>query len=192
MFLMLSACAREPQLPQLADDAVILAFGDSLTYGTGAERDESYPEVLGTLTGRQVIQSGVPGEVTAEGLNRLPAVLDRAHPDLLILCHGGNDLLRRFDQQATKQNLAAMVRLARDRGIAVVLIAVPAPGIFLKPPALYQEVADEQKIPLENDILEEILSDGNLKSDFIHPNVVGYRQMAEAIRDLLRKSGAID
>ncbi len=185
------ACTPEPKLSRLSSDAVILAFGDSITYGTGAAAPQSYPAVLETLTRRRVINAGVPGEVSAEALARLPDVLAQEKPDLLILCHGGNDLLRRLDLQQTKRNLEAMIKTAKEKNIAVVLIAVPAPGIFLKPPALYEEIADDQRIPLEENILETILSDGTLKADYIHPNAAGYSMMAEAIRDLLQKSDAL-
>lgn len=186
------ACTPEPKLSRLADDAVILAFGDSITYGTGAGPNQSYPAVLQTLTGRRVVNAGVPGEVTAEGMTRLPDLLEKERPDLLILCHGGNDLLRRFDQKQTKRNLKAMIKLAQDRHIAVMLIAVPAPGLMLKPPTLYEEIADDQKLPLEDEILETILSDGTLKADYIHPNATGYRLLAESISALLKKSGALE
>ncbi|MBN1545324.1 MAG: arylesterase [Syntrophaceae bacterium] len=190
--LLFPACTPEPKLPRLADDAVILAFGDSLTYGTGAQPEENYPAVLERLTGRRVINAGVPGEVTSEGLIRLPDVLNRTRPNLLLLCHGGNDFLRHLDQQMTRRNLEAMIHLARNRGVAVVLIAVPAPGFLLRPPSFYEEIADKQKLPLEKEILEDILSEGTLKADYIHPNASGYKMFAETIRDLLRKSGALD
>ncbi len=185
------ACTPEPKLSRLSDNAVILAFGDSITYGTGAAASQSYPAVLETLTRRRVVNAGVPGEVSAEGLVRLPDVLAQNKPDLLILCHGGNDLLRGLDLQQTKRNLKAMIKIAKEKNVAVILIAVPAPGIFLKPPALYEEIADDQRIPLEENILETILSNGKWKADYIHPNAAGYSMMADAIRDLLQKTDAL-
>ena len=188
----LMACSSGAKLPRLASDAVILAFGDSLTFGTGATLTESYPAILEGLVGRRVVNSGIPGEVTGEGLSRLPGVLEREKPALLILCHGGNDLLRRLNQQQTANNLRAMIRLAQERGVAVVIIAVPSPGLSLSPPSFYRETAAEMGLPIEEEALTMVLSDGSLKSDYIHPNAVGYRRLAESIAALLKKSGAVD
>lgn len=189
--LLLCSCRKTEKLPPLASDAVILAFGDSLTYGTGAARSESYPAILATLTGRQVINAGVPGEVSAAGRERLTAVLDETRPALLLLCHGGNDFLRRHDRAQVKENLRAMVQSARERGVAVVLIAVPTLGFGLQVPSLYAEVAGEAGIPLEEEILADILGDSALKSDPIHPNAAGYKELALALEKLLRRSQAL-
>ena len=189
--LVLAGCTPPPELEPLAADAVVLAFGDSLTFGTGAAPDESYPEVLSGLIGRTVVSAGVPGEVSADGLLRLPALLDREQPALLLLCHGGNDQLQRLDPAQLADNLRAMIRSARDRGIAVVLIAVPAPGLTLAPLPLYSEIAAEFGLPVDLETVADILGDRALKSDYIHPNAAGYRRLALAIADLLRAGGAI-
>jgi len=188
----LPACSPGAKTPRLASDAVILAFGDSLTFGTGATPADSYPAILEGLIGRRVVNSGIPGEVTAEGLSRLPEVLERERPALLILCHGGNDLLRRLNQQKTADNIRAMIRLAQERRVAVIIIAVPSPGIALSPPPFYREIAKEMKLHIEEKALTSVLSDGSLKSDYIHPNAAGYRKLAESIAALLKKSGAVE
>jgi lysophospholipase L1-like esterase len=191
--LLLSACSEPPpQLPPLSGNAVILAFGDSLTHGNGAGRDESYPAVLQRLTQRRVINAGVPGEQSGEGLSRLPRVLDKYRPQLLVLCHGGNDMLRSKSMQTMQDNLERMVTLSRERGIPVVLLGVPRPAIFgLESAAPYVMLAERLQLPFEGEILPEVLSDTELKSDQIHPNARGYRRMAEALHRLLQESGAL-
>jgi acyl-CoA thioesterase I len=191
ILLLLAACAKTPQLPPLAIDATILAYGDSLTAGTGASEAESYPAVLAQLTGRRVVNAGIPGEVSVAGVARLPELLERELPALLLLCHGGNDLLGRQSQQAIADNLRSMITLARERGVAVVLLAVPSPDFSLSPPPLYADLAKEFGIPCEQKALARILGKSSLKSDHIHPNAAGYRQLAEAVTALMKKSGAL-
>lgn len=193
LLLLPGACGPEtPQLPPLPEDGLVLAFGDSLTYGTGATAEDSYPSVLERLIDRPVIRSGVPGEVSAEGLKRLAGALERYRPDLLVLCHGGNDILRLKNDDKTAANLRAMVELARSQGVEVVLIGVPKPGLFLSDGAgFYQRIARDFGIPYAGEVLADILGSPSLKSDAIHPNAAGYRKLAEAIAVLLRKSGAI-
>jgi len=188
----LSACQKPARLPVLAKSDVVVAFGDSITFGTGAESQESYPAVLEQMIGRRVVNEGVPGEVTAEGLSRLPQILDQEKPALLILCHGGNDNLRRLGREQAANNIREMILLARQRGVTVVLIAVPALGLSVSPEPLYREIAKELKISLEEKTLSSILADSSLKSDLIHPNAAGYRRLADAIATLLKKSGSID
>jgi lysophospholipase L1-like esterase len=189
--LLPTACSKAPQQPLLAADAVILAFGDSLTAGIGAGDAESYPAVLSRLSGRKVVNAGVPGEFSAVGVQRLPELLDREHPALLILCHGGNDLLARQDHRQITDNLRSMIRTAGERGISVILVAVPSSALSLKPPPLYRDLAKEFSLLFEGTTLSRILGKGSLKSDYIHPNAAGYRMLAEAIYELIKKSGAL-
>ena len=181
---------RTPRLQPLPAHAVILAFGDSLTAGNGAPRASSYPVILQQLTGWQTINAGAPGEISAEGVIRLPGLLQRYHPDLVVLCHGGNDLLRRIAHQSTAAHLASMIEMIRKSGAQVVMLSVPQPGLLLRSADFYQEVADHYQIPLENKILTSILRDNALKSDMIHPNAAGYKRMAEAVAAVLERSGA--
>ena len=190
--MLLAACgAKTPQLPALDADAVVLAFGDSITFGTGAKPTESYPARLQELIERKVHSAGVPGEVSAAGLARLPSAIDFYQPQLLILCSGGNDFLRKLGKRQAADNIRAMVRMARDKGIAVMLIAVPEPGLLPSPPDFYADIAEEFGIPYEDAALASILRDNEFKSDLIHPNAKGYARLAEAVAGVLKKSGAI-
>jgi acyl-CoA thioesterase-1 len=180
-----------PRVPALAPGATILAFGDSLTFGTGAEPRDTYPAVLATLTGRTVINAGVPGEVTAAGVKRLPALLDEYRPALVVLLHGGNDILQRRSATAMAENLRTMVEMARRRDAAVVLLGVPQFGLLFHPPDLYPDLAKELSLPYDGKSLAEIERDPALKSDPIHPNAAGYRKLAERIYALLRAAGAV-
>ena len=189
----LGACSdSKPQLPLLSADAVILAFGDSLTFGTGANQEQSYPAELARLTGLAVINAGIPGEVTAQGVRRLPALLDRYKPQLLLLCHGGNDLLRKIGTAMTRDNIEKMITEADQRNIPTLLIGVPQPALmFLEAAPIYNEIAEQHGLVYEGEILPQVEADNKLKSDRIHPNAAGYRRMADAISQLLRQSGAL-
>ncbi len=186
-----AGCGERPKLERLSSDAVVLAFGDSLTFGTGASEEESYPAQLEKLIGRRVVRAGVPGELTGQALERLPAALDEHAPRLLLLCIGGNDFLRRLGKQQAEGNVRAMVKLAKSRGVGVVLIGTPEPGLTVSPPAFYADIAKEFRLPYEEAIIGQVLKDSTLKADPIHPNARGYRVIAERIAETMKKSGAI-
>ncbi len=189
--ILLFACQEEKvSLKPLTADAKILAFGDSLTYGTGAKKNDSYPAVLSTKLNRTVINLGIPGELSVDGLKRLPALLDHYNPELLILCHGANDILRKKNINKTANNLRQMIQLAHERNINIILIGVPEFGLFLNTATFYQEIATEHQLVFVDNILGKILSDASMKSDPIHPNKIGYQLMAETIFTAMQKSGA--
>ncbi|MBU2886467.1 arylesterase [Gilvimarinus agarilyticus] len=188
---LLVACSDSPPLAPLPQGATILAFGDSLTRGTGAPPEQSYPAHLARLTGFEVINAGVPGEVSAEGLARLPEVLQQAQPDLIVLCHGGNDILRSLDKATMLNNLQAMIDIARDSHTPVVLVAVPKRSLLLRAEPVYQQLADTNSLPLQASVVADVLGDSELRSDRVHPNGAGYQIIAEAVYQLLQDSGAI-
>ena len=191
--LALAGCGREkvPKLSAVGPNDVIVAFGDSLTYGTGASEAESYPVVLGQLIGRKVVRAGVPGEVTSGGLARLDSVIDEHQPRLMIVCLGGNDMLGKSADTPIIENLREIIRTIKGRGISVMLVGVPRPGLITDTAPFYAELAREFDIPYEGKIVIDVLYQRELKSDPIHPNAKGYRKMAEAIAKLLKKAGAV-
>jgi len=192
VMLALAGCGEStPPLTPLAPDARIVAFGDSLTRGTGAPTGSAYPEVLERRIDREVINAGKPGEVSEAGRQRLPEVLERHEPDLVLLCHGGNDFLQNRDPKGVRRNLRAMIEAARANGAEVVLIGVPSRGITLSTAPLYGELASQMGVPIVRDAVSTILREPDLRADRVHPNAKGYRRLAEAVREVLMRSGAL-
>jgi len=134
------------RLPSLASNATILAFGDSLTFGTGAAPNKSYPARLSSLIGREIVNQA---------------------------------------------NVRAMVKLARDRHISVLLMATPRPGLMLSAPEFYDKIGSELSVPVEGAVLAKVLGDNSLKADLVHPNEMGYARVAEALAAALERSGAL-
>lgn len=171
---------------ELKKDALVLAFGDSITYGYGLSPKDSYPSQLQKMTGLRVINAGIPGEESAEGLLRLQEYLEE-RPQLVILCHGGNDLLRQRSQEKLKKNLLAMIELIKNSGAKVLLVAVANFGLLgFKPHPLYAEAANESGVYFEEYILPKVESDNALKIDYVHPNAKGYKMMAEAFAEKIK------
>jgi lysophospholipase L1-like esterase len=191
LLLLLAGCGGGPELEPLQPGATVLAFGDSLTRGTGAASGSGYPEALARLTGLEVVNAGIPGEVSAEGRARLPAVLAEHRPDLVVLIHGGNDILRNMPATRTRENLVAMIDGIRGAGAQVVMLGVPGRNLTLSSPTYYGEVAEAAEVPIDVDVLPSLMRDRSVKSDQVHFNARGYRLMAEAVRDLLQDAGAL-
>ncbi len=188
--LLLQGCS-DNQLEPLGEQSVILAFGDSLTVGVGASAEQSYPNVLGQLSGRRVVSSGVSGEISALGLERLPGELARVRPSLLILLHGGNDILRNRSTAELENNLDAMIVLAQEQQIPVVLLGVPEKRLFSDAAPLYGALAERHNLVFIEDLLAGLLRQQGMKSDAVHLNARGYRVLAEGIHKVLQEKGAL-
>ena len=188
--LLLTACG-EPEFRPLAAGETILAFGDSLTEGRGVSPAQSYPSVLAALSGHPVINGGVSGELSQAGRARLPALLAEHRPALVILLEGGNDMLRGSGEGALKANLAAMIEAAQGSGAQVLLVGVPRKSLFADGAPLYEELADQYGLVLDNDSIGELLRDPALKSDAVHFNAEGYRTLAQRLHRLLQERGAL-
>ena len=175
----------------LDKQGLILAFGDSLTYGKGAPQ-QSYPVQLQKLIGLKVVNAGISGETSSRGLLRLPTLLQEYHPSLVILCHGGNDLIQKKSKEILKSNLIKMIQLSKNSGAQVLLVAVPNfKMIRFSTESLYEEIADQEEVLFEGDVLAKIENTNELKSDRIHPNAKGYALMAETFAELLREKKII-
>ena len=195
----LAACGRKAGLraQRVPGGSRVLALGDSLTWGTGATPETSYPAVLAALTGWDVVNAGVPGDTTAQALERLPALLQEHQPTLMLLGIGGNVLLRGGNEVAARAAIVRMVSLARAAGAQVMLIGVPRPTLAarltgsLSDHPMYESIAEELKLPLYSRGWADVLQQEDLRSDAIHANASGYRRFAESLRDAARDMGLL-
>lgn len=189
----MTGCSNEPRQAALPTGSTVVALGDSLTYGYGANSETAYPTVLAELTKWNVINAGVNGDTSADVLARIEDIVKQA-PDLVLLGVGGNDVLQRIPPDTTRANINATVDVLKSANINVVLIAEPyfsTSALFGKASdnPLYKDIASAQEVPLYSGGWSAILSDDTLKSDRIHANAAGYRQFAQGLYDYLKEEG---
>jgi acyl-CoA thioesterase-1 len=165
----------------------IIAFGDSLTAGYGAQPGEDYPSKLSKLIDKPVINAGVSGDTTDMALARLDADVLARDPRIVIVGLGGNDFLRSVEIAATERNLRSIVRKIHGSGAMVVLLGFRFPSLSLDYEKMYTGVAKDEGCLLIPRMLRGIITDPNLKSDEVHPNARGYEIMAERVAGPLQK-----
>lgn len=194
---LLAACGRKTKLAALPAGSTVLAFGDSVTYGTGAQPGEDWPTLLAAATGWKIINAGVPGDTADAGKERIRGLLEAQRPALVIVEIGGNDFLRRRPAPVVKEDVRSIVRQSKVAGVQVVLVAVPELsllGALTRRPddaALYAEIGRDEQVPVIADVFSDILGKPELCADQIHPNAAGYRKMAEGIAAALRGFGLL-
>ena len=109
-----NACDRMPQPTPIPPEATVVAFGDSVTYGTGAAAGEDWPSRLAALSGWTVVNAGVAGETAEQARDRIDAMLTRYQPTLVIIEIGGNDSLHRRPPPPSKPMCAASTSSVRQ------------------------------------------------------------------------------
>ncbi len=191
-FSIILACALifgcSPEIRNLdSRGTAIICFGDSLTRGVGAEPGMDYPSQLAGKLGLEVLNAGVSGDRSADGLARIERDVLSKNPRLVIVEFGANDFFQKVPPSEILQNLARIVDLIQDRGAAVALVEVrtslPLASSYLKG---LRKLADDKKALFIKDILSGILFNPELKSDQIHPNSAGYEIMARRIYRKIR------
>lgn len=164
----------------------IIAFGDSLTQGVGANGETNYPAHLSKLINRPVENRGVGGETIGDGLKRLERDVLAHNPSIVLVCLGGNDLLQRKSAENSIRDLDTIVGRIVENGAMVVLIGVEGLALISEDfGPLYEEVARRHGCIYVEDVLDGIFSDGKLMADQIHPNGEGYRVFAERVAKAL-------
>ena len=176
----------ETKPPATADDRpIILAFGDSLTAGSGLPPGSGYPEMLQAELDKRgyryhVVNAGVGGDTTGGGIARLQSGLD-LHPEIVVLELGANDGLRGLPIDSMQANLEEMIVAFQRGGARVILAGMTLPrnfgpdyiGAFEK---VYPTLAAKHKVTLIPFFLEGAAGQPELNlEDGIHPNEAGYR-----------------
>jgi acyl-CoA thioesterase-1 len=197
LLCLLAACGDSPKYQPLPRGTVVLAFGDSVTHGTGAKAEEDYPTRLSQRSGWDVVNAGVPGDTARAAKSRIEKLLREVEPALVIVELGGNDFLRRHPDSEVKEDLRTILRAVKQSGAMPVLVSVPALSMFragvgsLSDSAIYAELAKEESVLLVKDVFSGVLSDASLRADQIHPNAEGYRVLADAIATALGRAGLL-
>lgn len=162
-----------------------VAFGDSLTEGYGASREESYPAFFTRQTGIEVKNFGVSGDTTQDGLNRVEEAA-KLKPRVVLLCLGGNDTLRQVPRETTFSNLEQLIDRFHREGSFVVLIAVRSASLLRdKNDEWFEKLAEKKQVLLLDDILDGVMFNRELMSDQLHPNAKGYEKIARRFTEEL-------
>jgi len=185
---MLAAGALAAPMPALAASAAatsrkILVVGDSLSAEYGLQRGSGWVALLEKRLAREhpqtvVVNASISGDTTSGGLARLPALLTRHRPDLVVIELGGNDALRGLPLAMTRSNLSAMAEAARTAGARVVIVGMQLPPNYGRSygeqfASLFGEVARAQGAALVPFMLKGV-ADGPraaemFQADRIHP-----------------------
>lgn len=164
----------------------IIAFGDSLVAGEGATAGHDLAALLGQDIGRPVINLGVRGDTTAQGLARINQ-LDAYKPKVVLLLLGGNDYLKRVPQEQTFKNLAEIIQNIQSRGAVVLLLGVRGGVLGDHFAGEYKKLSRAYGTAYVPDVLEGLLGDKRYMYDQIHPNDAGYAILAARISPVLQK-----
>jgi len=172
----------EPQVPAVpkgkAGSEIIICFGDSLTFGTGAGAGMDYPSQLAKMIGKPVINKGIPGDTTAGALRRLNRDVLSANPGTVLITLGGNDLKNGVSKNIAFRNLKYIVETIQARDAKVIIGGLKFPGMGRGFGQGYEDLAQRTGATLIPDIFAGIVDNSNLMSDPIHPNNEGYRIIA--------------
>jgi acyl-CoA thioesterase I len=175
---------------------VIDCFGDSITAGYGVDPGKSYPDALQNdldLRGYRyrVVNSGIPGNTTKDGVDRLKDVL-ALHPAVVIVEFGGNDGLRGIPIADTRHNLSTIVSTLVQAGSKVILAGITLPPNYgadyvQQFDQTFTLVATENHVPvIPNIYLHVYAVPGAIQDDGTHPTAKGAQLVADEFLPLLK------
>lgn len=189
------APALQPEEPADARP-LIVCFGDSLTAGFGTDPGQAYPDYLQQRLDAagfhyHVVNAGVSGNTTKDGVERLPHIVSR-HPKIVVLEFGGNDGLRGLPLEATQQNMATMIEGLQNGGATVVLagITLPpdyGPDYIHRFNAMYPALAKKYDVRLLPFLLDKVWGvPGDMQADSTHATAQGNKQVAANVQGLIQ------
>jgi len=155
----------------------IVAFGDSLVFGYGSTEGNDFVSLLSRKIAEPIINLGVSGDTTVQGLLRIDDVLAQK-PRITLILLGGNDFLKKIDKVETFKNLRTIITTIQNSGSAVILVGVRGGLLFDSVDGLYKDLAQETGSAYVSDILDGLFGDMRYMSDAIHPNDAGYARVA--------------
>jgi lysophospholipase L1-like esterase len=164
---------------------IIICFGDSLTYGTGAGTGMDYPSQLALMIDKPVINRGIPGDTTASALRRLERDVLSGKPYIVLITLGGNDLKNGISKNTAFRNLNSIVETIQENGATVIIGGLKFPGRDRGFGQGYVDLARQTRATLIPDIFAGIVDNPDLMSDPIHPNNAGYRIIAQRFKKAL-------
>jgi acyl-CoA thioesterase-1 len=182
--LLAGGCRRSwPITNAYPSGANVIAFGDSLTEGYRVDPGQGWPEQLSAIVGRPILNRGVSGNTTGDALERLERDVLAQDPRVVLVCLGGNDMLRRMPADQQFDNLRAIVRRIQGKGALVVLIGTEGYKILSKVDYgdRYRTLARETGSVYVPDLMKGVLAEPALMLDQIHPNARGYEKIARRI-----------
>ena len=179
--IFLAGCFK-PEIKNLdAQGTNIICFGDSITFGYGANPGEDYPTALSKMVNFAVINAGVDGDTTFAALKRLENDVLAKNPKLVIVEFCGNDFLKKISKANTVKNLTQIIQRIQDKGAMVALVDISAGMFFWEYRDAFKKLAAEKKAIFIPVILNRIITNPAMKSDFFHPNARGYKVIARRI-----------
>jgi len=179
-----------------ADSSTIVVVGDSLSAGYGLNGAASWVEMLEAHIGQgayeyEVVNASISGDTSSSGLNRLPRLLERYMPAIVILELGGNDGLRGLPPALLRENLARMIELVQASGATPLLTGIQMPPSHGPAYAelfagVYAELAARYEIAFVGFLMEGVALDpSRMQADRMHPNAAGQRPMFENVGAVL-------
>jgi acyl-CoA thioesterase-1 len=182
--------------PLYAEDPVLLIVGDSLSAGYGMELEQSWPRLLQARLDAsgyryRVFNASITGDTTQGASARLPRLLDRLQPRLVILELGGNDGLRGLGVDVTRENFAGMIRMSQSLGAEVLLTSIRLPPNYGQTyterfHAMYADLAEEFGLLLVPFFMEGVaLEPGMMQADGIHPSAAAQPLLLDHVWQVL-------